>query len=145
MPDATQRTVFFDIETGGLNPKRHPIIQLAAIAVTDRLEPIEAYESKIRFDERDANRSSLRKNHYHPGIWAKKALEPKYAAKGFGDFLRRHATITLLSSSGKPYQVAQLAAHNAIFDGDFLQAWYERLRTFLPARRQVLCSLQRAI
>jgi DNA polymerase III epsilon subunit-like protein len=145
MPAATQRTVYFDIETGGLNPKRHPIIQIAAIAVTDRLEPIEAFEAKIRFDERDANRNSLRKNHYHPGVWAKEALEPREAVKSFGEFLRRHATITLLSSSGKPYQVAQLAAHNAAFDGAFLQSWYERLRTFLPARCQVLDSLQLAM
>jgi DNA polymerase III epsilon subunit-like protein len=145
MTAALQKTVYFDIESGGLNPKRHPIIQIAAIAVTDHLEPIEAFEAKLRFDERNANRNSLRKNHYHPGVWAKKALEPREAAKEFGEFLRRHATITLLSSSGKPYQVAQLAAHNASFDGAFLQAWYERLDTFLPARRQVLCTLQRAM
>ena len=37
-----QRLVFFDLETGGLDPKRNPIIQLAAVAVDSHLEVIEA-------------------------------------------------------------------------------------------------------
>ncbi len=145
MSDAYQRIIFFDIETGGLNPKRHPIIQLAAIAVGDDLEPIEAFEAKIRFDEGEANRNSLRKNHYHRGLWAREAREPEEVARSFAEFLRRYATVPMLSSDGRPYFVAQLVAHNATFDGAFLQAWYERLRIFLPARYHVLCTLQRAM
>ena len=53
--------------------------------------------------------------------------------------------IYMLASDGKPYYVAQLVAHNATFDGPFLQSWYERLHTFLPARYTVLCTLQRAL
>lgn len=145
MPEHSHKHIYFDIETGGLNPKRHPIIQLAAIAVDDQLQPIEAFEAKILFDERKADRNSLRKNHYHPGLWAKEALEPEEVAKSFGDFLRRNATVPMLSKDGSPYFVAQLVAHNATFDGAFLQAWYERLRIFLPARYHVLCTLQRAM
>jgi DNA polymerase III epsilon subunit-like protein len=51
----------------------------------------------------------------------------------------------MTSAKGDVYFVAQLAAHNAAFDGPFLQSWYERLGVFLPARRQVLCTMQRAI
>jgi DNA polymerase III epsilon subunit-like protein len=145
MSDAAQKCIYFDLETGGLNPKRHPIIQLAAIAVDHHLEPVEAFEAKVLFDEREANRNSLRKNHYHRGLWAREAREPEEVARSFADFLRRHATVPMLSSDGHPYYVAQLVAHNATFDGAFLQAWYERLRIFLPARYQVLCTLQRAM
>src|SRR5207245_32387 len=94
MSNATQRLVYFDLETGGVNPKRHPIIQIAAIAVDHNLEPIEAFEAKVRFEGREANRSSLRKNHYHPGIWAKEAQDPERVARDFAEFLRRHATVS---------------------------------------------------
>lgn len=134
-----------DIETGGLEPKRHPIIQLAAIAIDQAFQPLEAFEAKIRFDERKANKNSLRKNHYHPGTWAREAQGPAEVAHAFGEFLRRHASVPMTSAKGQEYRVAQLAAHNSAFDGPFLQSWYERLGIYLPARRQVLCTMQRAI
>lgn len=141
----TSKLVFFDLETAGLDPKRHPIIQLAAIAVDEELNAVEAFEAKIRFDAQRANKNSLRKNHYHPGIWALEAFEPEYAARSFADFLRRHASVPMVSASGTAYEVAQLVAHNASFDGPFLQAWYERLDIYLPARKQFLCTVQRAM
>jgi len=136
--------VFFDLETGGLNPARHPIIQLAAIAVNAKLEPVEAIETKILFRESQATKQSLRKNHYSHGRWAKEGIAPEQAAKGFAKFLTRCPGHMTISGNGTPYSVAQLVAHNAAFDGPFLQSWYERLRMFLPARFQVLCTLQRA-
>jgi DNA polymerase III epsilon subunit-like protein len=139
------KLVFFDLETAGLSAKRHPIVQIAAIAVGETLQPVETFEAKIRFDERRANRNSLRKNHYHRGVWVRKALEPEDAAKSFAEFLRRHASVTKLGSDGEPYQLAQLVAHNAPFDSEFLWAWYERLFMYLPARYQVFCTLQRAM
>jgi DNA polymerase III epsilon subunit-like protein len=145
MATSSKRLIFFDIESGGLNPRRHPIVQLAAVAVDKDLQLVEAFEAKIRFDRREANRNSLRKNHFHPGVWAREAHEPEAVARKFAEFLRRHATVPKLASDGRPYHVAQLVAHNAAFDGPFLQAWYERLNTFLPARYQVLCTLQRAL
>jgi DNA polymerase III epsilon subunit-like protein len=139
------RLVFFDLEAAGLNPKRHPIIQIAAIAVDESLNPVEAFEAKIRFDVNRANENSLRKNHYRPGTWAKEAQEETTVARNFADFLRRHASVPMTSANGDAYRVAQLVAHNAAFDGPFLQAWFDRLGIFLPARRQVLCTMQRAI
>jgi len=136
--------VFFDLETGGLNPARNPIIQLAAIAMNSDLEAVEAIEMKIRFPESRATKQSLRKNHYSRGSWARLAVEPEQAARDFAQFLSRYPGHMALSSSGAAYPVAQLVAHNAAFDGPFLQAWYERLKIFLPARFQVLCTLQRA-
>jgi DNA polymerase III epsilon subunit-like protein len=145
MKESQQQLVFCDLETAGLDPTKHAIIQLAAIAVDEELSPLEAFEVKIQFDLCHANKSSLRKNHYHPGRWAAEALPPKEAAQGFAEFLRRHATIPMLSAEGKVYHVAQLVAHNASFDGPFLQAWFEKLRLYLPARYQVACTMQRAM
>jgi DNA polymerase III epsilon subunit-like protein len=142
---SARRLVFCDLETAGLDPKRHAIIQLAAVAVDETLEVVEAFEAKVRFNERRANKNSLRKNHYHPGVWAKEAQEEKRVARGFADFLRRHTSVSMTSAKGDAYFVAQLVAHNSAFDGSFLQAWYERTGVFLPARRQVLCTMQRAM
>jgi DNA polymerase III epsilon subunit-like protein len=143
--DGQRKVVFFDLETSGLNPKRHPIIQIAAIACDDECEPIEAFEAKIRFDERKAKRHSLRKNHYHPGVWAREARDESDIAHSFADYLKRHATFPMTSARGDQYYVGQLVAHNAVFDGPYIQTWYERLGIFLPAKRQVLCTMQRAI
>ena len=140
-----QKLIFIDIEVGGPNPKRHPIIQLAAIAVDARLDVLEAFEAKIRFTLKCANAYSLRKNSYHPGIWAQEAREPKEVAKEFAQFLRRHATVSALSNTGERYEIAQLVAHNAAFDGPFLLEWYQRLGVYLPAKRQLLCTLQLAL
>jgi DNA polymerase III epsilon subunit-like protein len=140
-----ERLVFLDIETGGLDPRRHPIIQVAAIAVGELFEPLEAVEFKIRFDDRKACKHSLRKNHYSRGLWALEAQSDRAAAFDLAAFFKRHATCPMQSANGKEYRVAQLVAHNAAFDSPFLQAWYERLGLYLPASRQVLCTLQRAM
>jgi len=140
-----QRLVFIDLETGGLDPKRHPILQLAAVAVDSNNEPLEAFEAKLRFDRQKANARSLRKNHYHPGVWAREARDPKEVAIEFAAFLRRHAVEATLSAQGKSYQVAQLVAHNAAFDGPFLFTWFEKLGVYLPAKRLILCTMQLAM
>lgn len=139
------RLIFYDLETGGLDPKRHPIIQIAAVAVDQRLDAIEAFEAKVRFEKKKANAHSLRKNHYHPGVWAQEAQEPTAVAQEFAAFLKRHATVPTLSARGQSYQVAQLVAHNGAFDGPFLATWYDKLGIFLPAKRLVLCTMQLAM
>lgn len=141
-----ERLTFIDLETGGHNPKRHPIIQLAAIAVDgETLATLETIELKIRFDEGRASKYALRKNSYSRRVWQEQAIPEKEAAKQYADFLKRHATFSALSRDGTEYQLAQLVAHNAEFDAPFLHAWYERLKAFCPARRQALCTLQRSL
>src|SRR5690349_5601754 len=115
MHQSTQEIVFFDLETGGGAPREHPIIQLAAVAVDESLQPLEAFEAKIAFDLKKAVRASLRKNHYSRGRWAQEAREPVEVAQDFAGFLRRHASVPMLDSAGVPYSVAQLVAHNASF------------------------------
>ena len=137
--------IFADLETAGLSLSR-PILQIAAVAVSSRLEELESIEFKIQFDEADAEPRALLTNHYSPERWRNEAIEPTYAATQFAGFLKRYATVDLFSSGGRRYQVAQLVAHNGErFDGPFLQAWYRRLGLFCPARYMVLCTKQRAL
>lgn len=140
-----QKLVFVDLETGGIDCERHPIIQIAAIATDETLSPVEAFEVKVAFNKKQANRQSLRKNHYHPGTWAAEALAPRTAAREFASFLRRHASVTRLSAKGDSFRVAQLVAHNAPFDSAFLATWFQKLRLYLPASHIWLCTVQRAL
>ena len=142
--DATEKTVFVDIETGGLEPTR-PIMQIAAIAVDSSLRELETFEVKIRFRERDASPYSLRKRSYNRELWNRCGRKDPDAARMFAAFLRRHATVDLFSGEGGIFQVAQLVAHNATFDGPFLLNWYEKLGLFLPAAYRSLCTVQRAV
>ena len=140
-----EKLVFCDLETTGLEFTQ-PIIQIAAIAVDAELNALEAFEVKIQFDEAEADPKSLRKNNYSKQLWARRGVAPLEAAHEFSRFLRRHATVDMLSANGKPYRVAQLVAHNAErFDAPFLHAWYERLGVYLPARYMPLCTKQRAL
>ncbi len=139
-----ERLVFVDIESAGLETWR-PIIQIAAVAVTSRLTNLESFEAKIRFNKRFADPQSLNKNHYCPERWKRESLPASIVARQFTDFLRRHATIDVVSGRKRTYQVAQLVAHNASFDGPFLQAWFERLGMFFPGHFRVLCTMQRAV
>lgn len=48
-------TIYFDTETGGVQPT-HPTIQFAAIAVdNDTMEEVADFECKIAFDEASAD------------------------------------------------------------------------------------------
>jgi len=141
------RLVFFDVETGGLDPARHPIIQIAAIAVSGSGEKVEAFERKLQFQEQACDAEALKINHYDREVWARDAVPATRGARDFSGFLERHASIEMFSKrTQRPYSVARLAGHNAAsFDGPFVQAWFRRQSIFLPADPRVRCTLQRAI
>ena len=52
--------IFFDLETSGLDPKRHEIIQIAMIHAPTG----DSLELKMWFDETKASEEALRVNHY---------------------------------------------------------------------------------
>lgn len=141
-----ERLVFFDLETTGLDPQQHAILQVAAIAVDSSLCELEQFEAKLRFDPNTVDSRALQRNNYSAEIWEREAVEPSVAASRFAKFLRRHATVDMLSCEGRAYRVAQLVGHNGEqFDGPFLHAWYRQLELFCPARYLVLCTKQRAL
>lgn len=140
----TERLVFVDIETAGLQTWR-PIMQIAAIAVNGSFRELEVFDEKIQFDERQAVRHTLRKRHYSRARWMREARRDRDVAVDFGAFLARHATIDVGSQHGQPLVVAQLVAHNAAFDGPFLRMWFERMGLFFPGGYRVFCTLQRAM
>jgi Exonuclease len=144
MPPSASHLVFADLEVAGAELSR-PIIQVAAIAVTHDLEELETFEAKLKFDPQLANPRSLTRNRYCPEIWEAEARSATCVAREFAHFLRRHATLCARTSRGRTYRVAQLVAHNAPFDGPFLQAWFERVGAYFPGHYRMLCTMQRAL
>lgn len=132
---------YFDLETGGTEPK-HPTIQLAAIAVRDGVE-VASFEQKISFSVEDCDPQALAMNHYSPEAWTD-AVPGLVAAMRFSAWLRPFCEVQKVSRAGNPYQVARLAGYNAVaFD-------LPRLRTlfgssFLPCEFLVRDILQRAL
>ena len=127
------RTVVFDIETGGLEP-RHPIIQLAAVALDEQGEELDAIERKVRFDLRRADARALDINAYDEETWDQEAVEGQQAADDFARFCSTHATLELVSRQGKPYRCARIAGHNiTAFDVPRVRAFMERHGVWWPA------------
>lgn len=143
MESAVAPLVFVDLETAGGEPRRNPIIQVAAIAVDSRLHIESQLEIKLQFDRRQATLASLRKAHYQARVWREEAIPPQEAAWRLADFLRAHAA-RQLSGRRNASRSVELVAHHAVFDAPFLQTWFRRQRVFLPAHPQWLCTLQRA-
>lgn len=140
------RTVYFDLETAGLEETR-PIIQLAAVAVDESTwQELAAFEAKLTFDAAAADPEALRINHYDPALWAEVGMSPARAAAKFSDFIRPYRDLEMISKrTGQPYTVARLAGHNAsTFDGPRLRRLFEQQGLFLGADPRVRCTLQRA-
>jgi DNA polymerase III epsilon subunit-like protein len=144
---ASMRTVYFDVETGGLRPE-HPLIQIAAVAIDDATwQELDAIEMKLRFDSARADPEALRMNHYDAALWRALALSSGQAITRFTRFLEPHRTLSRVSQrTGRPYRVAQLAGHHAAsFDAPRLQQFFRDAGAFLPADLRVLDTLQRAL
>lgn len=118
-------TVFFDLETGGVEPDR-PIIQVAAVAMRSDVE-VEAFEAKIAFPEAECDPEALRVNGYKRENWTQ-AVSEGVAARLFDEFCTRHADLELMSArTGRPYTVARLAGHNVTtFDVPRARAMMDR-------------------
>jgi len=128
-----ERIVFFDLETGGLEPGKHPVIQFAGVSVDPAWDEVEALELKVQFDPATADREALAVNSFDPEAWALHALSPLAALPLISAFFRRHATLHKVSRAGRPYSVARVAAHNARFDCDHLGAFFKAQGEFCPA------------
>lgn len=137
------KTVYFDFETGGIEPQ-YPSIQLAAIVVDDASgEEIASFERKIQFDESACDPKALEINGYKSEAWSN-AVSPIRTAFDFSEFVKPHQCIEAVSRHGKPFTVAKLAGYNALtFDWPRLKALYGS--QFCPCSFHVRDVMQRAM
>lgn len=133
--------VYFDVETGGVEP-HHPTIQLAAIAVDEGGAETSSFEQLIEFEEAACDPAALAMNHYDRDKWSL-AVTPIVCARKFAAWLQPFQSVLMTSKrTGAPYTVAQLAGYNALtFDLSRVKALFGK--SFFPCSYQVLDVLQR--
>jgi DNA polymerase III epsilon subunit-like protein len=136
-------TVYFDLETGGVEP-RHPTIQLAAVAIAEDGSEADAFMARLQFNEADCDAEALKMNHYDPAAWAN-AIAPDRAVERFAVWLEPFRSVTLTSKrTGRDYTVAKLAGYNALtFDAPRLRQLFGT--RFTPWSHQIRDVLQRAL
>lgn len=115
--------IFFDLETSGLQPHIHEIIQIGAVHKPSG----DTFEKKLFFDKGKASPEALEINHYNEFEWEKTAVEPRQAAFQFNNFCKSHCSIARRSrTTGKPYRTACLIGYNnAHFDKAFLDKLFK--------------------
>lgn len=113
--------VFVDLETSGLDPEQHDIIQIAAIDVMSG----DQFNALLNFKVCNASEEALKVNHYDPERWDREAIPQRKGYVEFMKFLADHAKQTRKNyRTGEEYNIAVLAGHNLeAFDMRFLKAW----------------------
>lgn len=119
-----EQLIFFDLETSGLIPSEHDIIQIAAVDAVSG----DTFERLVRFKLSNASQKALEINHYNPDLWAEKAVSQRTAFLDFKLFVQEHAKQKRISKkTGEEYCVAVMAGHNIDkFDMEFLKDWEKR-------------------
>lgn len=138
--------LFLDVETSGLSPLKHEIIQAAAIVVDRQLEEQTSFDYKLKFREADADPESLQMNHYNAAVWEAEAILPLVMMGHLDGMCREYASVKMISNrTQRPFFVTQMAGHNAErFDFEFLRELYKRHDRFLPIAFRVLDTAQLA-
>jgi DNA polymerase III epsilon subunit-like protein len=136
-------TIFFDLETGGVED-HNPNIQLAAIVISDDFVEIDAFEQKISFDPDLCSPEALTINHYDPRAW-EKSISSIETAQRFAKWAKPYSTVEMISKrTGQPYFVGRLAGYNALtFDLPRLRSMFGT--GFFPFSYHVRDVLQRAM
>lgn len=138
------KIVFLDIETGGLNRYRHPIIQIAAQATefeNNICTPTgNKLEIRLKFNEQICSTDALERNGYlkltieEKEEWQTNGLTTTLAMRRFNSYLRIHSH-KRISKRGRPYDATMVAGHNILtFDLPFLEEVITRQKTWPPWR-----------
>lgn len=124
----TQRLIWLDLETGGVDPVCHQITQVGAMATLgldfDTVSGDERYEQKMQLVEGRYTEEALKVQGHTEERWAE-AIQTPAMLDEFGRWCSLHTHQTI-SKKGSKYQVAHLAGFNLRFDCDFLNATCKR-------------------
>lgn len=115
IPWAQRDLVFVDLETSGLDPEKHEILNLAAVRVrSDFSKVVGKVDRLVRLERpQDAEREALEVNRYNPQEW-RQAVPARVALVEFGELMR-------------PTEEVLVIGHNAArFDWPFIRRGFER-------------------
>jgi DNA polymerase III subunit epsilon len=128
VPMSARDLVFVDLETSGLDPERHDILELAAVRTTPELQVVERGRVhrfvKMRRPHH-ADKKALEVNHYNEKEWETYGVDIKVALVEFESLMQR----------GEPPLVV---AMNPMFDMGFLTRAYKDANYPMPEPRYVI-------
>jgi DNA polymerase III alpha subunit (gram-positive type) len=115
--------VWFDLETGGTNPRQHQITQIAAVATIGNLfEPYgdePTFERKIELVDGHYTEEALTLQGYDEELWATEAMPIHHALQQWVAWLAPFCHEAKSKRTGNPYQVAHCGGYNLKFDVEF--------------------------
>lgn len=143
----TDTIILFDLETSGLDSRKHEIIQIAAAAYSiSRGELIDEFATNVAFDVKRAEPRALEVNGYDPARWegAPTCFE---ALDRWSRWLRPHCAIRKFSERARrEYYVALGAGYNAVkFDYPWIMQKSKDLGLFIPLDPKILDVMQLAL
>ncbi len=112
------KTLYIDVETTGLDPKRHGIIQLSGFIVQNDGTRCNDFNFRMRpFGHQEIDQSALDAN----GVTREQIMEYEAPEKAFKQFLDILSTqVDKFNSKDKYY----FKAYNAPFDSEFVRAFF---------------------
>lgn len=117
--------VVVDLETTGLNPDDHEILQIGALKVDERtLAVIDAFEIKVKPQHIDtAEESALEINRYDPELWEREGVDPRNAALLFASWVASagiYNSDVIVTDGGRSTRILKAKTHHVQFCGQFI-------------------------
>lgn len=131
--------VWIDLETTGLDPDVHSIIEVAAIITDNKYNQVDSYESVIMDDPSSPAvwDSFARQMHHDSGLfekWQSAYTHVSVAERDILDFMYRHIPV----GDPKP----RLGGQSVHFDRTFLKNYMPRVESFLSHRHVDVTSIK---
>jgi DNA helicase-2/ATP-dependent DNA helicase PcrA len=129
--------VVFDLETGGTDHSRHPVIQVAAVAMEIEgmdWKQVGQFERKLQFDISEADPHALEINSYNPDVWEAEAVKPHDAVSALKNWASKYADVRRVAKkSGREFYCVRTGGHNInTFDHPFLRKLFKSFNEFSP-------------
>ena len=108
----SNRLLFLDTETGGLDPQKHSLLSIGMVVWDEFAGEIFSNEIYIHSDNYNVTKSAARINHFDESIHRSIAIPPHSAVDQFFEVKERYF---------KDNASLPLAGHNIIFDIQFIK------------------------